>query len=80
MIDLYFYTTLGCHLCEQAEQLLMPELDKTQFSLKIIDIAEQNDDVLLEKYGLRIPVLKRQDNQQELSWSFEKIDLKKFLE
>ncbi|MDI5987004.1 glutaredoxin family protein [Halomonas sp. M4R5S39] len=54
MMRLTLYTTLGCHLCEQLEAQLVhlanevPVLDR-------VEIAD--DDALLERYGVRIPVL-----------------------
>jgi len=88
MIDLFFYTTLGCHLCEQAEVLILQSLDQTQYSFNKIDILEhtdeqgeqQSEDALFEQYGIRIPVLKRSDNQQELNWPFDENHLQLFLE
>jgi hypothetical protein len=43
----------------------------------LIDIAE--NDTLLTEYGLRIPVLQRQDTKAELNWPFSEVDLLKFL-
>jgi hypothetical protein len=61
---LILYGTEGCHLCDEASALLR------QFGLtwQTIDIAE--DDVLLESYSRRIPVLSRLDNDDELDWPF----------
>ncbi len=60
------YTTLGCHLCEQAEQLIQ---QTTGSSVQTIEIFE--NPMLMERYAVRIPVLKRLDNGQELSWPFD---------
>jgi len=74
---LLLYSTSGCHLCDQAktlvEQIVLPQ----RFVLKIIDIA--NDDALFEKYGIRIPVIKFEHAQQELSWPFDLVDLTEYL-
>jgi hypothetical protein len=35
---------------------------------------------LLERYEIYIPVLKRMDNQQELFWPFDQLQLATFLE
>jgi len=57
---IHLYTTAGCHLCEQAESMFqyIRENDiriADTFSLYLVDIA--NDEKLVEKYGVRIPVL-----------------------
>lgn len=62
---LLLYGTRCCHLCEQAEALL----HETRLQAEYIDIAE--DDALLERYGLRIPVIRRVDNGAELDWPFD---------
>lgn len=62
---LALYTTCGCHLCEQAEALL-------QHWVTRIDMIEIADDAeLLDRYGVRIPVLRRIDNGKELDWPFD---------
>jgi hypothetical protein len=43
----------------------------------VIDIAD--DDALINQYGTRIPVLKRDDTQHELGWPFNLNDLQKFI-
>ncbi len=71
-IRVQLYTTAGCHLCDQAFEMIRylllqePAFGKP-FDLELVEIAE--DTILLEKYGLRIPVLKREEN--ELCWPFE---------
>jgi hypothetical protein len=42
-----------------------------------IDIAE--DDDLLEKYGVRIPVVKREDTDAELGWPFDEAAVRRFI-
>lgn len=54
MIKLRLYTTLGCHLCEQLEAFLLA-LVVDEVQLEKIEISE--DDDLVERYGMRIPVL-----------------------
>ncbi|SDU18847.1 Glutaredoxin-like domain [Pseudomonas pohangensis] len=60
--------TLGCHLCEVAEAVLLPFVEHGLL-VELIDIAEQESQV--ESYGLRIPVLRRLDNAAELDWPFD---------
>lgn len=54
MIVLRVYTTLGCHLCEQVEALVA-RLSKTDLCFEHIEIVD--DEALVERYGVRIPVL-----------------------
>jgi hypothetical protein len=72
---LVLYGTSGCHLCEQAEHLLRPWLSPS-LSIEINDIAE--DDMLLELYGISIPVLQREDGEC-LYWPFDTHTLALFL-
>ena len=75
--DLTLYHTLGCHLCEQAEALIDPVLSARSLSWELVDIAD--DDVLLEQYGMRIPVLKRRCDGAELGWPFDAASLTAWL-
>ncbi|MEY4590251.1 MAG: hypothetical protein RL497_2327 [Pseudomonadota bacterium] len=64
----YLYSTLGCHLCEEAEAVLLPLLAHGGSEIEIIDIAEEN---LIERYGTRIPVLLNPSTGAELDWPFD---------
>jgi hypothetical protein len=74
---LLLYSTSGCHLCELAKGLVETALLFEPFTLRIIDIA--NDDTLFENYGIRIPVIKFENSQQELSWPFDLDKLSSYL-
>ena len=50
-----FYTKVHCPLCDKAHKLLQDLQHETAFSIEVIDIYQ--NDVLLEKYGLMIPVI-----------------------
>jgi len=68
------YGTLGCHLCELAEAQLAPLLEAMLLQARVveiecIDIAD--DDALLLRYGVRIPVLHRLRDNAELDWPFD---------
>lgn len=54
MIQLSIYTTLGCHLCAQLE-VLVTAIANQPVILTPIEISD--DAALLERYGIRIPVL-----------------------
>jgi len=50
-----FYTKAGCHLCEEARDMLEDIAALTQFELTEIDI--RNNPNTFEKYRYRIPVI-----------------------
>lgn len=77
MPTLYVYTTLGCHLCEEAAVLLEMIPCVRQWQLCYQEIAD--DPQLMDLYGIRIPVLKRDDSKAELNWPFEAADVQRFL-
>jgi len=72
MISLTLYTTAGCHLCDLADDILKTLVD--HYSLTIIHTEIGDDDALVERYGVRIPVLKFPDDS-ELGWPFERQDI-----
>jgi glutaredoxin len=49
------YTKAGCHLCEIAKGRLARARREEEFDLEEVDIAGDPD--LLERYGMRIPVV-----------------------
>ena len=72
MIRLSLMTTAGCHLCDDAEELLKtlgqhPQLC-SQFDYQLVEIAEH--DQLIEQYGVRIPVITTGESDKELGWPF----------
>ncbi|QEM81140.1 glutaredoxin family protein [Halomonas binhaiensis] len=54
MTRLVLYTTLGCHLCERMEALVVALADP-KLQIEPVEIAD--DASLLARYGERIPVL-----------------------
>lgn len=64
---LILYGTDGCHLCHDAQSLL------NQMHLTWQDIDIIDDDVLLDRYATRIPVLKL--DKRELGWPFAREDV-----
>ncbi len=69
---LTLYSTLGCHLCELAEDILYAE----SLRFEIVDIAE--DVNLIERYGVRIPVVV-DSRKRELGWPFDQTMLRAWL-
>ncbi len=72
---LTLYTTEGCHLCEQAMQLLDPWLAKGM-GLAKVDIAE--DELLMARFGERIPVIASASGS-ELGWPFTAAELETWI-
>jgi hypothetical protein len=68
MRTLYLYSTAGCHLCEQALELIQPVLAQMELHVVEVDIAEHDD--LLALYGVRIPVVKLAEVEHDLGWPF----------
>lgn len=75
---LRFYTTEGCHLCEQAAAILQRVPLSSEVPVEVVDIA--TSPLLVERYGTRIPVLHRSDNGRELGWPFGEREVLAFLE
>ncbi|MFI3245691.1 MAG: glutaredoxin family protein [Ferrimonas sp.] len=58
------YHTSGCHLCKQAQQLLV------QQGIEAVQIDIITNPELITRYGHQIPVL-RHHNGAELGWPFD---------
>jgi len=54
-LQVTFYTKAGCHLCEEARDMLEDIAALTTYELTEIDI--RNDPATFEKYRYRIPVI-----------------------
>lgn len=78
MTELLLYTTSHCHLCEQAEKLLVQLSGAYALHWQNIEIAD--DDILLSRYGTRIPVLKIKHKTTELDWPFSAEEVIEFIE
>jgi hypothetical protein len=75
MSQLILYYTEYCHLCDEAESLMLATgLSESYEKIDIVDDPE-----LLERYEIYIPVIQRVDNQQELFWPFKQQELAAFL-
>ncbi|MBT6792778.1 MAG: glutaredoxin family protein [Gammaproteobacteria bacterium] len=77
MITVQLYTTLGCHLCEQALALLNALHAELDLVIESVEIAESDE--LVTRYGIRIPVVTRTGSLEELGWPFNESALKAFL-
>lgn len=74
MIELILLGTSGCHLCEEAEQILAA---CEHINIENIDIAEQEQ--WQEKYAIRIPVLYHSETEKELGWPFSQEQAQVFI-
>jgi len=88
-VPLILYSTVGCHLCEEAQALLRAQqVLSADLHWQVIDIA--NDDALFHRYGWFIPVLRKVDQSagehshdaqaKELHWPFDAQTLSDFLQ
>ena len=78
MRQFILYSTSHCHLCEQAEKLLINLQHEYEFQWEITEIS--NDDDLINQYGIRIPVIQSINTKAELNWPFTQNDIIKFIE
>ncbi|MDD2933617.1 MAG: glutaredoxin family protein [Methylotenera sp.] len=76
-INLNLYSTSHCHLCEQAESLLVTLSNQYDISWMLVEITDNAE--LLESYEIRIPVLKRLSDQSEIVWPFTIVDVEQFI-
>ena len=71
------YGTSACHLCELAQAMIMAEEPlRDELVIEEVDISES--DILMERYGVRIPVLQHPDGR-ELNWPFTREQLHNLL-
>lgn len=70
------YTKTDCPLCEKAKQILVELQDEYSFHLQEVDIYQ--DDVLLEKYQLMIPVVVI-DGEEVAFGQIRKVEIRKRL-
>ncbi len=63
---LVLYVKPGCHLCEEAWDILEAGFPTLKIALR--DITGKAE--LTEKFGVRIPVLERTDTKATLDWPF----------
>jgi glutaredoxin len=74
-IQVTFYTKAGCHLCEEARDMLEDIAAVTPFELTEIDI--RSNPSIFEKYRYRIPVIFINDEEHILEGRIEFRDLAK---
>jgi hypothetical protein len=72
MADLVLFGTEGCHLCEEAENLVVCA------GLKVEKRDIMDDEDWQQRYGIRIPVLLYRSRGLELCWPFSLEQLQQF--
>ena len=76
-----FYTTFGCHLCEQVEAMIFALNQQKNLSenYEIIAFDIIDDEKKLEEYRTSIPVLENDTTKEKLFWPFSFDDLENWL-
>lgn len=74
---LTLYSGKQCHLCDIAEALIRQTLPSADDDMKKVDVS--NNHQLYHLYGAKIPVLKRWDTLEEITWPFNQQQLIEFL-
>lgn len=69
MIRLTLYTTLGCHLCEQAREIIRHSKYAENIELELTEIADSDE--LMKRYGISIPVVRLGGREEEIGWPFD---------
>jgi len=69
--------TSGCHLCDQAAEIIIVTMDPQLHQIEEVDIAFE--DGLMEKYAVQIPVLVDEQSGAELGWPFDQHQLQTFI-
>lgn len=73
MVDYVLFGTEGCHLCEEAEELV------TAASLRYQIHDVMDSEAWQAQYGLLIPVLRQLATGRQLNWPFDAETLADFI-
>ncbi|MBD1581410.1 glutaredoxin family protein [Pseudoalteromonas sp. S16_S37] len=76
MAKYVLYHTEGCHLCEQAYELMLQLIPSEEFEL--IDIV--SDEALMAAYQTSIPVMKRCSDEEAIYWPFDQQKIQQLVE
>ncbi|MDP8566592.1 glutaredoxin family protein [Methylophilus aquaticus] len=71
--ELILYGTVGCHLCDDAERLLI----SLELAYQYADIID--DDSLFEQFATSIPVLCDAAKREPLYWPFTTLEITDWL-
>lgn len=78
MRNFLLMSSVGCHLCDEAVEILVNHMDPACHQVEEVDIAF--DDELMARYAVLIPVLVDEASGTELRWPFDASDLQGFLQ
>jgi len=70
MKKIILFSTLGCHLCEQAKGLVWPLALNLNCRVHEVDIADSDE--LIERYGVSIPVLAIVEKGGDIDYDYKK--------
>ncbi|MBV32651.1 MAG: thioredoxin family protein [Porticoccaceae bacterium] len=76
MREVVLFTAPNCHLCDLAEEILRPLLERQNIKMTKRDVS--SDISLKKQYGLRIPVILVHGGI-ERDWPFTKFQIEKLL-
>ena len=76
VVELLLLGTEGCHLCEEAQDMIS-QCELGTVGLTTIDIAEQTQ--WQAEFAVHIPVLYCCETSTYLSWPFTQPSIKKFI-
>ncbi len=78
MLTLLLLGTSGCHLCEDAEEVIATcLLDKNTVNIQMLDIAEAEQ--YQADFALYIPVLYHPESLSRLNWPFDDNKVQEFI-
>ena len=77
MRNFLLMSTSGCHLCDEAIEIIVATMDTGKHQVEEVDIAFE--DGLMERYALLIPVLLDEQSGSELKWPFDQQQLLAFI-
>lgn len=63
------YGTKGCHLCDKAERVVRRMAPQYALQFIYADIAE--DETLMQRFALQIPVLEHNASGRQLIWPID---------
>jgi hypothetical protein len=76
-LKIKFFYRNGCHLCEDMYQLIYPYQSTHKIEIEMLNVDKIT--ALRDKYGLLIPVLTDEQENEICHYFFDKLNFEKFL-
>lgn len=76
-VQIIFYHTTDCHLCDVAEAMISPMLVASGLVAEAIDVADDLD--AFERFGVQIPVLYFPQTDISVLWPFDENEVARLL-